>query len=407
MVTGKITFRELIGRASLVFISIFTGILMVEFTVRFLNLEINISPNWNYHPILGWSQMPNGNYDYDSITGTKVHVEFNSKGFRDVEHSLEKPQGVKRIVLIGDSFCESTQVNLEETFFRRLEKFLNTSGQDKWEIINLGVGDFGTAQQWVSLKEIGLHYSPDMVLHQIFPLNDICNNSIDLYELCKSKNDLYRPYFVESEQKLHLTMKQPIRSFLRHHLVSYGVIERAVLSLNQKKGLDDEEIRNLRLKQLGFPPLDPLLYTYVKAHEQIDAVSKGWKITERIIEDIFRITQQQGIPYMTIVVPFEARVGEQNWNSFSFSQPPPKMIQDYPEKRLGQFFNSLGIPSVMLKDSFELHPDLVFPYVDGHLNSNAHLIAAEVIYQKFLVQGLIEEDSKQTIKYITKGDYSL
>jgi hypothetical protein len=399
MVKDKITFREKIGKVSLVFMSIIVGILIVEFMVRFFNLEINISPNWNYHPILGWSQIPNGNYDYEPVAGTKIHVEFNSKGFRDIEHTLEKPPGVKRIILIGDSFCESTQVNLEETFFHRLENFLNTNGQTKWEIINLGVGDFGTAQQWLALTEMGLNYSPDMVLHQIFPLNDICNNSIDLYGLCKSQNDRYRPYFVESGQKLHLTMKQPIRSFLRHHFVSYGVIERAVLSFSQKKWPEDEEIRLLRLKQLGFPPLDPLLYTYVKENKQIDAVVKGWKITEMIIEDIFRITQKRNIPYMAIVVPFEARVGEKRWNSFVFSQPPPKMIQDYPEKRLGQFFKSLGIPSVMLKDFFELHQDLVFPYVGGHLNSNAHLITAEVIYQKLIDEGIVDDDSIPAISH--------
>ncbi|RKZ76141.1 MAG: hypothetical protein DRR19_28845, partial [Candidatus Parabeggiatoa sp. nov. 1] len=218
--TSKI--RERIGKVSLVFISIVIGVLIVELTVKMFNIGVNININWESHPILGWSQTPNGQYDYEPIAGTKVHVEFNSQGFRDVEHPVEKPPGVKRIVLIGDSFSESAQVNMADTFYRQLENFLNVSGQEKWEIINLGVGDFGTAQQWLALTEIGLKYSPDLVLHQIFPLNDICNNSIDLYGLCSSKNDLYRPYFVESGGKLQLTTKQPVRNFLRHHLVSYG-----------------------------------------------------------------------------------------------------------------------------------------------------------------------------------------
>ncbi len=403
--TSKI--REIIGKVSLVFISIVIGVLIVELTVKIFNIGVNININWEYHPILGWSQTPNGQYDYEPIAGTKVHVEFNSQGFRDVEHPVEKPPGVKRIVLIGDSFSESAQVNMADTFYRQLENFLNVSGQEKWEIINLGVGDFGTAQQWLALTEIGLKYSPDLVLHQIFPLNDICNNSIDLYGLCSSKNDLYRPYFVESGGKLQLTTKQPVRNFLRHHLVSYGVIERAVLSFRKTTEQQDEEIRKLRLKQLGFPPLEPIFYTFVNDHEQPDAVAKGWKITEMIIEDIFKITQSRNIPYMAIVVSFEARIGEAGWKSFSARQPPPKMIRDYPEKRLGRLFESLGIPSVMLKDFFEPHQDLIFPYWAGHFNPNAHLITAEGIYQKLVDEGIVADDTTRALKFVTKGDYSL
>lgn len=405
--TQKKLFHEVIGNTSLVIISIILAVLIVELTVKLFNIGVNININWEYHPILGWSQTPNGQYDYEPIAGQRVHVEFNSKGFRDVEHLIEKPPGVKRIVLIGDSFCESAQVKMADTFYRRLEKFLNATGAEKWEIINLGVGDFGTAQQWLALTEIGLKYSPDLVIHQIFPLNDICNNSIDLYGLCKSKNDLYRPYFVESDGQLRLTSKQPVRTFLRHHLVSYGLLERTVLSWFRTNEQQDEEIRNLRLKQLNFPPLDPLFYTFVDDLEQIEAVANGWKITEMIIKDIFKITQKRGIPYLTIVVSFEARITEHGWNDFSANQPPPKMIRDYPEKRLGQLFNSLDIPSVMLKDFFEPHQDLVFPYWAGHFNPNGHLITAEAVYQKLVDEGLVANNTAATLKYVTQRDYSL
>src|SRR5438309_1056803 len=43
-------------------------------------------------------------------------VTINSDGFRDVEHTIEKPADVYRIAVIGDSYVEGLQVNREEMF---------------------------------------------------------------------------------------------------------------------------------------------------------------------------------------------------------------------------------------------------------------------------------------------------
>lgn len=170
--------------------SVLVGVAMFEIGVRAVGLDYNLSPNWRYHPLLGWSQVPNGTCDV-AAEGRPVRVSFNSMGFRDREHAQAKPPGMKRIVVIGDSFCEAVQVNVEETFQRKLEELLNQRGATKWEVINLGVGDFGTAQEYLALSEYGLAFDPDVVIHQIFPLNDICNNSLGpLRSLPGSKRSL-------------------------------------------------------------------------------------------------------------------------------------------------------------------------------------------------------------------------
>src|SRR5207249_2550970 len=115
--------------------------------------------------------------------------------------------------------------NLDQTFFRLLEERLNRTTTERWEVVNVGVGDFGTAQEWLALTRFGLPLAPDVVLLQIFPLNDVCNNSIELFDLCRSKNDPYRPYLIDAESGLILTSAQPVRNFLRRHLKIYGVVE--------------------------------------------------------------------------------------------------------------------------------------------------------------------------------------
>ncbi len=51
----------------------------------------------------------------------------NSQGYIDAEHSLEKPHGVSRIVVIGDCVARGQGVGLEQSFPKLLEHDLNRS----------------------------------------------------------------------------------------------------------------------------------------------------------------------------------------------------------------------------------------------------------------------------------------
>jgi hypothetical protein len=88
------------------------------------------------HPILGWLLQPNTTYLYKIPEGT-VSVTYNSEGWRDVEHGVEKPDGVFRILVLGDSFMEANSVELDNTFHRQVEKLAREAGNNV-EVINMG-----------------------------------------------------------------------------------------------------------------------------------------------------------------------------------------------------------------------------------------------------------------------------
>ncbi len=67
-----------------------------------------------------------------------VEYRINSKGLRDNETTYDKPEGVFRIVVIGDSNTFGVGVPIEKHFTRLLEGYFRDL-----EVINLGVGGFG------------------------------------------------------------------------------------------------------------------------------------------------------------------------------------------------------------------------------------------------------------------------
>ncbi len=380
---------RLLPKLVLFALTLVLGVAMLEVVCRFLDVDFNPNPNWRFHAVLGWTQERSKDFVVD-VGGEKVRVQFNSKGFRDVEHLIAKPPGQKRVVVLGDSFSEAIQVNIEDTYWYRLRGLLSEGdAESDWQVINLGVGDYGHAQSFLALTEFGLDFSPDLVLFQIFPLNDICNNGIELAGLCKSQNDLFRPYFVESGQNLTLTHVNPSRHWLRTRFISFGILEKTYLSLTQPQLVNDD-LHRARYSRRGIPG-DPLLYTFAEEHGQIGQISKAWLVTEMILRKVDELCRSRGIPWLPVVIPFEARLAAV-WDQFSSGFQLVKLQRDYPEQRLGRLFEELEVPSVLLLDAFDRNNDVVAPYVGGHLNKAAHAITAEESFRTIRESGWLDRE---------------
>ncbi len=107
--------------------------------------------------------MPNQSYKHRTPDYI-VELRTNSKGIRaDEEFGYSKPAGVKRIVLLGDSFGMGYGVNLEDTFTAQMSERLKQSGVDN-QVINLSVSGHGNTEQLVMLRNEGFRYEPDIIL---------------------------------------------------------------------------------------------------------------------------------------------------------------------------------------------------------------------------------------------------
>ena len=101
-----------------------------------------------------------------------LHESFpsiNSHGQRDIERTLVKAPGVRRVLLLGDSVVVGHGLkNLDHTISRQMERYLRGH---KVEVLNFGVGGYCTRSEVELLKVKGLRFSPDAVIF-VFSVDD-------------------------------------------------------------------------------------------------------------------------------------------------------------------------------------------------------------------------------------------
>ena len=168
MAEGKRGRRKEIALAMIVIAgTVFATAVVLEIGLRFLGYagapeSTMTSMTLVDDPILDWRYIPNSRLQIG-----RVSYEYNSVGFRGEEHKIEKPSGVERMLVIGDSVTEGYGVKWEDVFSSVVQAELAAG----IEVINLGMGGINTPQEIHVLEKIGLRYAPDYVVLN-FVLND-------------------------------------------------------------------------------------------------------------------------------------------------------------------------------------------------------------------------------------------
>jgi len=287
-----------------------------------------------YHPLLGW--VPEPNYKTEAI-------ETNSLGIRARrEYPFERTPGVRRVVLIGDSYTwgERTwarEITNEETFAALMEERLPDV-----EAINLGVHGTGTDQQLLYLRELGLRFSPDLVILGFFEA-DITRNvanffgySKPVFELVDGRLELTNTPILEAQAFLETPFELP--SFYLGSLLRKGW--------------------NVVLDRTTFRPIEG-------RHE--------WHITRAIFEAARRESEAAGAQFLLVDIPFHVRV-----------LPTPV------ERTVEAWARETGTHYVALREHFLSMPPEQWESVhDGHFTAKGHDETAEALMRYIDDHGLL------------------
>ena len=110
----------------------------------------------------------------------------NSWGMRGKQCALEKPAGVHRIAVLGDSLTFGVQLPLKAIYPTLWENRLNEIGQGRHEVLNFGVTGYNSAQQEIVLREKVVRFEPDVVV-----LSFVINDDIHTYGLGALRREMH------------------------------------------------------------------------------------------------------------------------------------------------------------------------------------------------------------------------
>lgn len=355
----------------LLVLGILIALILVEIGLRLFTRETTLK--FYDNPVFGSAFIPNQKGLF--VTETKEYsskVEINSQGWPDIEHSFEKPKGVYRILILGDSFVENFQVHFEKRFFRQLQDKLG----NKFEIIAIGRGNTGTAQQYLMLKEYGLKYKPDLVIQLFLTANDVKNNSPIL------QNDPYLPYFEIDEGNNLKKIPQIKRSdrtlsSLKEMLKKFE-ITKIILSLRQKY------LEQRAISLSGGYPVDYHIYDSNYSNEY----QKAWDITKRLILETKKITEGSQAKYILVTLANNEQVNSKvreeifkKYPNLKNTNPdfekPDGIIKEFSENEKITYWPMLSY----FQDYVKNNPNSTTHYFyDGHWNETGTNLAADFLF---------------------------
>jgi len=303
-------------------------------------------------PDVGWYHQPNSHKSL-TLEGHSYRLSYNSHGFRVPEYAYKKPKGVRRIVILGDSFVDGSEVDDYETFTWLMQEKL-----DSIEVINLGVYGYSTVQELIALKKFALKYDPDVVLVMTMT-NDFTDNLINFsaFGPCPRytlKNDslVLEDTRSAAAQKVFAEINLPVPALKFFHQHSYLYYALNQFIYQRLKGPQIEKIIEQESTRLNRREQESLYL--------------------RIVEEMKQVCDQSGVDF---------------WVFFVY---PKKQLLDHthsPSSALVKQMSDKGIPVVdlfrVLRDK-EINntPEKSLYYIkDFHWNVRGHKYISERLFE--------------------------
>jgi hypothetical protein len=335
---------------------------VIIFMLTFALLEASLRFYHYFYPVFIFPDNSDNRFrgkPFDSNFGFSL----NSKGFHDTEFRQEKTPGSIRIVGIGDSFVFGA-VPYQYNFLTLLEDKINTSGNRRFDILNMGIPSTSPREYFSVLVKEALPLKPDAALIFIFVGNDFIEIS--------RKPVLHHSFVISAARYVFDLLRyiEPTKA--------YGVRSQYV----------DEA-----------PTFSDAYFLEVEAMRTEVYDQSSGMLAERLprvmtwIDEIRTVCETNSIQLFIMLIPDELQVdtGLQERVLEQIGADKDKLDFDRPNKRLVEELKARNIRYLDLLEPFRLRARSVRLYKprDTHWNIAGNQLAANLLHN-FLYEAINE-----------------
>lgn len=365
-----------LGRVLMLLLGLVFAFALVEIAGR-LALGFDPLPGWaqDFNNHVGYELRPYQEYAYVSQSGEfALTVRHNSRGLHDVEHTLEKPEGVFRILILADSYGHAREVPLETNFARQLEALLNDSAPEgtTFEIINAGHFGLGTVQEYLYYTTEGHRYDPDLVLLGFYVGNDAMDNYGPLIEEWYGSSVDFPHYSAFGDlRQPGLSTERRIASWLRQNVFIVNT-----LAGGQPPDYVEVGDPNTVTEQALRVPMG------VYMQSETEAWTMAWIFTSAARSKLETAVEENGGQLAIFVIPDRRQIYDEDWNATLERLPdldPANLDRERPTRKAMEILESDAIPALNLLDPFRAADERLYFEVDGHWNAAGHRLTAELL----------------------------
>jgi len=388
-------FWAFFSRSLLVVLSLAVGAAALEGAARLLVWKWSREPHtylWpllTYHPVLGWAK-PAGQRGW--IRRERYHVELriNSLGLRGPERGYQKPPGVRRVLLLGDSFTEGFTVAERHTVRAVLERALGERLAHPVEVLNAGTLGYDTAQEYLFFVREGYRYQPDVVV-LLFFFNDLIEAGVPGYS---------RPMFTLAGDRLELgplPVAEPDPAVVRDLRRGYR--------LKPLRGSMALRFVANRARS-GNPKLNRMLAGWGLAeHDRGYGDSSGlwpfgpprqvagsglWNVPAALLEALRDTVRGHGARLLVFYVPAAFEIDVLGWEHLQrLHDLGRRWTRDGVIERLRGVTRELGVELVDPRSAMRNERAALYVPGDGHWNERGNRVAAQQIAERVIQKRML------------------